>query len=126
MAWLSADAAAPPDIRLEFDLAEREPRLVAHSRRRSARKRRLWARSARGGNGLDLDHAFDIASCIQSITDRCTGTLSVAGTAQITKVTLRMLWDKRRHRYLALADYEAIGQGGRGSTSRSHCARTPR
>ncbi|HMG22308.1 MAG TPA: TIR domain-containing protein, partial [Kofleriaceae bacterium] len=36
------------------------------------------------------------------------------GVLPLVQETLRMLWDKRRHRYLGLAAYEALGQGGRG------------
>ena len=36
------------------------------------------------------------------------------GVLPLVQETLRMLWDRRRHRYLGLAAYEALGQGGRG------------
>jgi hypothetical protein len=36
------------------------------------------------------------------------------GVLPLVQETLRMLWDKRRHCYLGLAAYEALGQGGRG------------
>ena len=36
------------------------------------------------------------------------------GVLPLVQETLRMLWDKRRHRYLGLAAYEALGHGGRG------------
>jgi hypothetical protein len=37
------------------------------------------------------------------------------GVLPLVQETLRMLWDKRRHRYLGLAAYEELGQGGRAS-----------
>ena len=35
------------------------------------------------------------------------------GVLPLVQETLRMLWDKRRHRFLGLAAYEALGDGGR-------------
>ena len=36
------------------------------------------------------------------------------GVLPLVQETLRMLWDKRRHNYLGLAEYEAIGNGRQG------------
>jgi len=48
------------------------------------------------------------------------------GALPLVQETLRLLWDKRRQRLLGLAEYEALGSGGRGWMSRSRGAPTPR
>ena len=43
-----------------------------------------------------------------------TGAAAEPGVLPLMQETLRMLWDKRRHRYLGLDAYEALGQGRTG------------
>ncbi len=48
--------------------------------------------------------------CDRIVADAADG----PGVLPLVQETLRLLWDKRRHRYLGLSEYEALGNGERG------------
>jgi hypothetical protein len=58
------------------------------------------------GKGVYLD----VRLCDRLVTDAA----DEPGVLPLVQETLRLLWDRRCHRYLGLAEYEALGHGGRG------------
>ena len=53
---------------------------------------------------------LEVRLCDRLVTDAA----AEPGALPLVQETLRMLWDKRRQRLLGLAEYEALGEGGRG------------
>jgi hypothetical protein len=92
------------DSELGPDLAGHNPPLLVAPLRGIALAQAIRAPAMRVGVHLET------RLCDRLVADAA----DEPGTLPLLQETLRLLWDKRRQRLLGLAEYEALGNGGRG------------